>query len=58
MSLSGGQHFSKLDLSQAYLQVPVSEDSRKYLTITTHKGMFSIGYLSGLRLHPQFSRRS
>ena len=39
-SLSGGQHFSKLDLSQAYLQVPVSEDSRKYLTITTHKGMF------------------
>ncbi|KAJ8375572.1 hypothetical protein SKAU_G00061520 [Synaphobranchus kaupii] len=39
-SLAGGQHFSKLDLSHAYLQVPVQESSRKYLTITTHKGMF------------------
>uniref|UniRef100_A0A672GZN6 ribonuclease H n=1 Tax=Salarias fasciatus TaxID=181472 RepID=A0A672GZN6_SALFA len=39
-SLSGGQRFSKLDLSQAYLQVPVNEESKKYLTITTHKGMF------------------
>ncbi|XP_051962904.1 uncharacterized protein K02A2.6-like [Xyrauchen texanus] len=37
-SLAGGQRFSKLDLSHAYLQVPVHEDSRKYLTITTHKG--------------------
>lgn len=39
-SLAGGQRFSKLDLSHAYLQIPVHEDSRKYLTITTHKGMF------------------
>ena len=39
-SLSGGQHFSRLDLSQTYLQVFVSEDSQKYLAITTHKGMF------------------
>lgn len=38
--LSGGHRFNKLDLSQAYLQVPVSEESRKYLTITTHKGLF------------------
>ena len=44
-SLSGGLRFSKLDLSQAYLQVPVSEDSRKYLTITTHKGTFCFNRL-------------
>ncbi|KAL7865272.1 hypothetical protein SRHO_G00105190 [Serrasalmus rhombeus] len=36
-SLAGGQRFSKLDLSHAYLQVPVSEKSHHYLTITTHK---------------------
>lgn len=39
-SLAGGQRFSKLDLAHAYLQVPVQESSRKYLTITTQKGMF------------------
>lgn len=44
-SLSGGHRFSKLDLSQAYLQVPVCEESRKYLTITTHKGLFRFNRL-------------
>ena len=39
-SLAGGQRFSKLDLANAYLQVPVQESSRKYLTITTQKGMY------------------
>ena len=29
--LSGGQHFSKIDLKDAYLQLPVHPDSRKYL---------------------------
>lgn len=38
-SLAGGQHFSKLDLSNAYLQMEV-EESRKLLTISTQKGLF------------------
>ena len=38
--LSGGNYFSKLDLSQAYLQVQIDEDSRQYVTINTYKGLF------------------
>ena len=32
--------FSKLDLSQAYLQLPVDEDSKDFLVINTPKGLF------------------
>ncbi|XP_032879397.1 uncharacterized protein K02A2.6-like [Amblyraja radiata] len=39
-SLAGGQHFSKIDLAQAYLQMEVEEVSRHYLTINTHKGLY------------------
>ena len=39
-TLSGGKIFSKLDLSQAYLQLPVNEESKPYLTINTHQGLF------------------
>ncbi|XP_061570024.1 uncharacterized protein K02A2.6-like [Cololabis saira] len=39
-SLSGGQQFSKLDLSHAYLQMVIEKNSRKCLTITTSKGLF------------------
>ena len=38
--LSKGKHFSKLDLSQAYQQVPLEEDSKKYVVINTHRGLF------------------
>ena len=38
--LSGGQHFTKLDLTQAYNQLLLDEDSRKYVTINTHKGLY------------------
>lgn len=38
--LSGGQKFSKIDLSQAYLQMHVEEQSREMLTINTQKGLF------------------
>ena len=34
-SLSGGKYFSKLDLAQAYLQLPLDEASRKYVTERT-----------------------
>ena len=39
-SPSGGQMFTKLDLSHAYLQVPLAEESQKYLFINTHKGLY------------------
>lgn len=39
-TLSGGKIFSKLDLSQAYLQLPVQEESKPYLTINTHQGLY------------------
>ena len=39
-SLSGGKTFTKLDLSHAYLQVPLDDESRQYVTINTHKGVF------------------
>ena len=38
-SLSKGQMFSKLDPSHAYLQVPLAEESLKYLVINTLKGL-------------------
>ncbi|XP_062372040.1 uncharacterized protein K02A2.6-like [Sardina pilchardus] len=38
--LNGGQHFTKLDMSHAYQQVVLEEESRKYVTINTHKGLF------------------
>ena len=34
-----GKKFSKLDLSQAYLQMQLEEQSQKYLTINTSKGL-------------------
>ena len=38
--LCGGKKFTKLDLSQAYQQILLEEDSRKYVTINTHLGLF------------------
>ena len=34
--LPGGQHFTNIDLTQAYLQMEVDEESKKYLTVNTH----------------------
>ena len=48
-NLSGGKSFSKLDLSQAYFQLPLAED------IPTKVYLFIIGYpLGSPRLHPYF----
>ncbi|KAL7887807.1 hypothetical protein AOLI_G00055280 [Acnodon oligacanthus] len=58
-SLSGGQHFSKLDLSHAYLQMAVEEKSRKYLTITTSKGLFCYNRLAfGITSSPAIFQRA
>ncbi|CAH8671840.1 unnamed protein product [Schistosoma bovis] len=38
--LNGGTYFAKLDLAEAYLQIPVALESRELLTINTHRGLF------------------
>ena len=40
-TLAGGKLFSKLDLSQAYLQLPLDEASKPYVAINTHKGLYT-----------------
>ena len=39
-SLQGGKKFTKLDLKNAYQQVELDENSRQYVTINTHLGLF------------------
>ena len=39
-SLEGGRSFTKLDLAQAYQQVPLDVDSKKLTTINTPKGLY------------------
>ena len=39
-SLAGGKLFSKLDLSQAYQQLLLSEESKDFTTINTHQGLY------------------
>ena len=38
-ALTGGQKFSKLDLSQAYQQMILEPEHRKFTTINTHQGL-------------------
>ena len=38
--LSGGKRFTKIDLSQAYHQLELTPESRKYTTINTHQGLY------------------
>ncbi|XP_043200506.1 uncharacterized protein K02A2.6-like isoform X1 [Amphibalanus amphitrite] len=38
--LSGGAKFTKIDLKEAYLQLELDEQSRKFTTVSTHKGLF------------------
>ena len=39
-ALMGGHKFTVLDLSQAYQQLKLQEDSKKYATINTHQGLY------------------
>ena len=39
-TLAGGKRFSKLDLSQAYQQLVLNDESKQYTTINTHRGLY------------------
>ena len=39
-TLAGGTKFSKLDLSQAYLQLELHPEARQYCNINTHRGLY------------------
>lgn len=39
-ALCGGKIFSKIDLAAAYQQVLLDDESKKYTTVNTHKGLF------------------
>ncbi|CAB4015412.1 Hypothetical predicted protein [Paramuricea clavata] len=43
--LAGGKTFSKIDLRQAYHQIELDEESKKYLTINTYMGLFQYNRL-------------
>jgi len=44
-AMSGGKYFSKLDLRDAYLQLPLDTASKQYVTINTHRGLFQYNRL-------------
>nr|XP_029719642.1 uncharacterized protein K02A2.6-like [Aedes albopictus] len=39
-NVAGGDKFSKIDLTQAYLRLEVEEEDREVLTLITHKGLY------------------
>ena len=58
-SISGATVFSKLDLSQAYAQLPLSKQSQKYCVISTHRGLFAcIRLLFGIASAPYIWQRT
>ena len=44
-SLSGRKRFSKLDLSHAYQQLVLNEQSKQFTTINTHRGLYQYTHL-------------
>ena len=58
-SLTGGETFSKLDMSHTYLELKLDEGSRDYVTINTHKGLFRYTRLPYcLSVAPSFFQRT
>ncbi|EYC02822.1 hypothetical protein Y032_0097g2957 [Ancylostoma ceylanicum] len=52
-TLNGGAVFSQIDLSDAYLQVELSDESKKMVVINTHRGLFQYNRLPfGIKTAP------
>jgi len=57
-ALAGGEHFSKLNLSHAYQQLVLYDESQKLVTINTHKGLFKYNHLPfGVTTAPSIFQR-
>ena len=57
--LAEGKYFTKLDLSQAYLQLPLDHESSELLTINNHKSLFKYNRLPfGVSNAPAIFQRS
>ena len=58
-SLAGGQRFTKIDLRQAYNKLEMNDNSKSYLTINTHKGLYSYNRLVfGISASPSIWQRT
>ena len=57
--LAGGRSFTKLDISQAYQQLILDSESRKYTVINTHRGLFCYNLLTfGISSAPGIFQRT
>ena len=53
LMLNGANFFSKIDLSDAYLQIPIEEESSKLLCINTHRRLYKCELLPlGVKVAP------
>ena len=58
-SLAGGQRFTKIDLRQAYLQLEMEDESKEYLVLNAHKGLYRLNRLAfGIVSAPAIWQRS
>ena len=56
--LNRGKVFSKIDLSEAYLQIQIEENNSKLLCINTHRGLYKFDRLVfGIKVHRLSSNR-
>ena len=51
--IAGGKAFTKLGMSQAYQQLLLEEDSKRFVVINTHRGLFRYNRLPLESLRPQ-----
>ena len=57
--MEGGKTFSKLDLAHAYQQIPLDNDSKKFTTISTTKGLYQYNHLHfGISSAPSIFQRA
>ena len=57
--LRGSKFFSRIDLTNAFLQIPLDADSKEYTTIHTPFGLFRYNYLPfGLSVSPGIFQRT